>query len=175
MTMTAAATVDAHAGYCANCRAHNCTLCASDRCACPDRRRHRNRPSYAGRAEQVGAELSRPKAPMGTSTAGRAPSRVRPVPSQAVWELHRAEPPAPPPARSNLAEKARPLLEEIAAADSHEWYRLAIWPSTRGAGQARGRLRKAFGREWEWRAVRLVEQSALYVRLIGTERRAPLD
>jgi hypothetical protein len=87
-----------------------------------------------------------------------------------VWELVKADPPAPPTPKKKptAVELARPLLEEIMAEGSKDWHRIALFPSSMAAGQNRGRIAKAY-REFEFRAVRVAEisQSAIYVRWLG--------
>jgi hypothetical protein len=112
---------------------------------------------------------------MPSSTGGgrSAPAKL----TKPVWELVRADPPAPPPKPRRLTsvERARPFLEDILAAGSRDWHRLAIFPTTMGAAQTVGRLRKHYSRvEWEWKAARNPDtgQSAVYVRWLGTKAAA---
>jgi hypothetical protein len=169
---------DAKAGYCAMCRQGTHTLCASDTCTCTTAI-HIRRPKFG----QAHPELAR-------GNGGGSPSPTRPSPAPAakppakpaliaaVWELVRADPPAPPPKPRKLtaAERARPLLEQLMAEGDRHWHRLALFPSTRLAGNTRGQLVKAYPREWEFKAVALREvgQSSLYVRWLGDKAKAPL-
>lgn len=94
-----------------------------------------------------------------------------------VFELVEADPPVPPPKPRKLtsAERARPLLESLMADGKTTWHRLAVHPSSRGGAFLAVALRKAFPRsEWEFKAVSLAEvgQSAVYVRWLGTEKKA---
>lgn len=157
---------DAKAGWCSNCRREEHAMCASPNCTCPDNRRHRNRPDYAGRA-------SKPP-PMGVlaDARGKAPAAKAPKITAPLWELVEADPPAPPekPRKKTSVELARPMLEEIAATANPKWHRLALFPSPRSAAYTAVQLRKHYSKtEWEFRAVSVpdVGQSALYVRWLG--------
>jgi len=92
-----------------------------------------------------------------------------------VWGLVRANPPAPPPKKSQL-DQVRILLEEIVAKGSGEWWRLGVFPSRTAAAHMAGRLRKRHSStEWQFEAVSVPEvgQSALYARWLaapGEER-----
>ncbi|MFP5376920.1 MAG: hypothetical protein ACLGIO_09090 [Acidimicrobiia bacterium] len=169
---------DAKAGRCQPCREGHHVLCASDTCACPDRRRHTRRPSYGrtnGSPARAGASPAPPRpAPAPRPTPPRSLNRqAKPAgPAEVVFELVEADPPAPPakPKRLTNAERARPLLEQIMAEGRTKWQRLAIHPSARGAGQLVGAFRKAYPpSEWEFKAVAIPEvgQSAVYVRWLG--------
>lgn len=166
MSATKAVT-DAKAGWCSNCRREEHNMCASPKCSCPDKRRHRNHPDYASRDTRQGPP------PMGvpSDARGRAPTET-PKLKKPVWELVQADPPAPPekPRKKTAVELARPLLEEIASSANSEWHRLAVFPAPRSAAQTRTRLSKAYSKaDWEFRAASIpdVGQSALYVRWLG--------
>lgn len=165
---------DTKAGFCSNCRAGSHALCASPTCSCPDARRHRGRPDYA----KVPTNQRRPANHNGNRSeirgGGLASSPAKAKPTKPVFELVRADPPAPRSSKTTLVERARPLLEQLMAADERDWHRLAVLPSTAGAGHARARMAKAYGaKEWEFVAARLdeVDQSALYVRWLGVKGR----
>lgn len=149
---------DAKRGYCTFCRNGTHALCAAPACACPARG-HANRPDA--------------KAPTAAGRAGvKRPPRAEPTTlAEPVWELVRADPPAPPPRwhRPTAVERARPLLERLAADANREWHRIALFPSRQAASHTKGRLAKAYRREWEWHAVSVPDagQSAVYVRWLG--------
>jgi hypothetical protein len=141
--MTAVA--DEKAGYCNNCRAGTHALCASDKCACPDARRHRQRPSFGGRAASVAAMA----APIPIDRKrGEAPP---PKPDGPTFRLVKKDPPAPPekPKKLTLADRLQLLLEGI---EDGDWYSVAETSTARGAGQLRSRCAKAAGGEWEFKA-----------------------
>ncbi len=83
-----------------------------------------------------------------------------------VFELVKADPPAPPEKerRKTLTELVRPLLEEILVARDRDWYRVVLFHTARQASMNVKRCRDAYSKtEWEWRAVKL----ALYVRWVA--------
>lgn len=152
--------VDAKAGWCATCRGGQHALCASPTCKCP--RAHT--PSGIPAKRPAGRRRGGPAAVLSIT-----PPRVkRPKPAAPVFELVKADPPEAVPTRRKLAELLRPLLEEILVDGGDDWWRVAVYPSRLGAGQAAGRLSKRYATGWEWRAARLDEcdQSALYVRRV---------
>lgn len=163
MTTTAPAAVDAKAGFCSFCRGGNHALCASETCACSQTR-------HPGRHRSGGA--ARPTPPRPPKAAGKSPpAPPKPArPTEPVWELVRADPPTPPP---KMAERVRPMLEQLMAEENREWHRVVIFPKPGSAGYVKGRLAKLYPREWEWKAVRLddVGQSAIYVRWRGGGKR----
>jgi hypothetical protein len=161
---------DAKAGFCQWCRQGDHGVCASPTCTCTQVR-HALRPKSGddpladvrARAQGNGGGSASPPRVIPRERAGKA------KPAAAVWELVKADPPAPAPKKQRNVELARPLLEQIMAEGDRAWHRLAVFPSSMGASQTCGRLRKAYPREWEWRAVKVAEvgQSALYVRWLG--------
>ncbi len=180
MTLTAPAdpTHDAKAGFCRWCRNGQHELCASPagRCGCPYKE-HPSRP--AGSPLDDVRERARASAPPRPKRAD--PPATTPPPAaklvEPVWALVRAEPPAPPPKPRKLTvvEHARPFVEQLMAEGDHEWHRFAIFPSSMGASQTVGRLRKAY-REMEFQSVRVADigQSAAYGRWTGKAKRGQL-
>jgi hypothetical protein len=151
--------LDVEPGRCRPCRDGRCAACASDSCSCPDKRKHRSRPGFAGRTNGAPASPAN----------GSGDSQL----AAPVFQLVKADPPEKvrKPSRTSLIEKVRPLLEQLMAAGERDWHRIALYPKARAAAPNKGRLAKAYG-EFEWRAVRLpeVDQSAIYVRWTGSGR-----
>jgi len=167
---------------CPDCREGRHGDCTSPKCTCPDARKHRNRPGYAGRQSTNGAAVAPTRSNGSASAAanGTPPRPTEPPPAPASnggkakphWELVRTDPPpdTPPRWKVTLIERARPFLEDIVAAGSRDWHRVAIYPTTGGAGLAAARLAKRYGAgEWEWTTRRNPDtgQSAIYVRWTG--------
>lgn len=161
MTTTTEAPANTKTGWCSMCRSGDHPLCASGSCRCPGFGKHPNRPSPD--------RIDKPATPRPTP-ARTAPKASKPTISAPVWELVKADPPAPPPKpkRLTVVERARPLLEQLMAEGEKSWHRIAVFPSSMGAGQTRTRLAKEY-REFEFKAVRVPEisQSAIYVRWTG--------
>lgn len=173
---------DAKAGFCNWCRQGDHAVCASVMCKCTQVA-HRNRPKPgadgpAARRNGGGstpsaqrpADDDNPLADVRRRANGAASRPPKAKPTEPVWELVKADPPAPPekPRRLTVVEKARPLLEQLMAEDLRDWHRIAVFPSSMAAGQTKGRLARRY-REFDFRAVRVPEisQSAIYVRWVG--------
>lgn len=93
-----------------------------------------------------------------------------------IFDLVKADPPAPKPKRVPLAEQLRPLLEQLVSGGDDTmgvWYRIVLYPTARGAAISRGRAQKAYSKGWEWQSARIdeVDQSALYVRRVQRDAR----
>lgn len=151
----AAATVPlpaASADICGSCRRSQHTNCTRPSCSCTFAR-HANRRAGTGDPKPA--------------TKLREP----------VWQLVKADPPAPPPKakKPTAVERARPFVEEIMAEGDRDWHRFAVFPSSMAAAQTKGRVAKAY-REFEFQAVRVPEigQSALYGRWLGKSRNGQL-
>lgn len=164
-------------GWCRDCRASSHKLCQEPECGCDvglhPKRRSAEAPDdpladVRVRARSNGGGDGRPAA-----VSSRKPGTGKPTAklTAPVWELVKADPPAPPPKRQKNVELARPMLEQLMAEGDKAWHRLAVFPSSMGASQTCGRMRKAYPREWEWLAVKVPEvgQSALYVRWLGAK------
>lgn len=97
----------------------------------------------------------------------------------AITPINKARKPAPvfelvkaDPVRISLAEQLRPLLEQLLVdGASGVWFRIALYPTARGAAMARGRAVKAFSKGWQWQSARIedTDQSALYVRRVADD------
>lgn len=153
--MTAQATTerrDAKAGFCSNCRQNGHALCASPTCTCIGFA-HRNRPS-----------TTRPAAaPTAPAAAPKAKSKAAKV--QAVWELVKEAPAAPPPKKLTPAQRAQPFLEAITEAEDGDWHRIALFGTPHAAGRAKAVLAKEFGEGWEWTSGRDSQhRPAVFVR-----------
>ena len=162
---------DTKSGYCSMCRSGSHALCGSPSCRCRGGT-HPNRPDAVARrrAAPSNGSASRVMARDASRAADGATTRQKAKVTEPVWELVKADPPAPPPKpqRLTLVERARPFLEELMAQGNHDWHRVVVFPSSMAAGQATGRLRKAY-REFEWKGCRVpdIGQSAVYVKWTG--------
>lgn len=146
-------------GLCGYCRAHAHRRCTSATCVCEGH-------DHPGRATVDPSGQS----PVTTATPAKAKL------TKPLWELVRADPPAPPPKPRKLTavDHARPFVEQLMAEGDREWHRFAIFPSSMAAGQTRTRVAKAY-REFEFKAVWVpeVSQSAIYGRWTG--KRPPVQ
>lgn len=106
------APVNEKAGWCSMCRSEMHSMCASDSCTCPDKRRHRARPGFAGRAATVtpiAQNRKTPAAPAEEAAVAAAPKKPAPEP---IIELVEE---TPPPARAE-ADRRRPGPRDRSAA-----------------------------------------------------------
>lgn len=142
--MTAA--VDEKAGYCTNCRAGSHSLCGSAKCTCPDMRKHRNRPGFAGTSRPPAGPSGSEPVPIDRARAAAAP----PASTGPTFRLVKKDPPPPPekPRKLTLAERLEQLL---AGVDDSDWYSVVEAPTSRGASQLRSRCAKVLD-GWEFRA-----------------------
>ena len=143
----------AAAEVCGSCRRSQHTNCTRATCTCPFERHPKRR------AAASGPEEAKPPA--------KAAAKLR----EPVWQLVKADPPAPPPPkpkRLTVVERARPFVEQLVAEGDRDWHRFAIFPSSMAAAQTKGRVAKAYP-EFVFKAVRVAEigQSALYGRWTG--------
>lgn len=134
--------VDEKAGFCPNCRAGSHSLCGSAKCACPDMRKHRNRPGFASRP------TSDTPVPIDRARHNTAPAA--PTPAGPTFRLVKKDPPPPPekPRKLTLAGRLEQLLADV---DDSDWYSVAEAATSRGASQLRSRCTKAV-HGWEFKA-----------------------
>lgn len=139
--MAAAEVADAprneKAGWCSMCRSDMHSMCASASCTCPDKRRHRGRPGFAGRDDAQPTPIDRAR-------KASPPASV----DKPVFRLRKEEPPEPP-RKLTLSDQLLPMLASI---EDGDWYSVAECPTSRGAGVMAGKCRKLGIPGWEWRA-----------------------
>jgi hypothetical protein len=150
------------AGWCSMCRSDMHSMCASDSCTCPDRRRHRARPSFAGRDASVTPvnqnRKTSPSAPAKELTVAAAP---KPPAVEPVIALVEETPPEPERKLSTVDQVLELVQESVLKGGT--WYRAAVMPSARSAKALATRLSKheVTGRMvLEWKAA----GEKLYVR-----------
>jgi hypothetical protein len=159
--MTPAAAVrDAKAGWCSTCRRGSHALCAAPRCEC-----HRMGEDHPNRPEPGARPIKAAPAPAPAAKA-RAP-RTEPV-----WELVKADPPAPPPKAAKPkkltpAERAQPFLEAIVEDGDLDWHRIALFGTPHAAGRIKAALATEFAEGWEWKSARDDQgRPAVFVRWV---------
>lgn len=146
------AETDQKAGFCMNCRSGSHGLCMSAKCTCPDRRKHRSRPSYGSTEPQepperiaMNTQPARPLAPVPT------PPQPKPAAAKPVLQRVEEDPPEPEVRRTLIAE----VLDLVNGIEPGRWYRVAVMPSSRSAKGLVTRLAKhevTVRGKLEWRA-----------------------
>ncbi len=135
--MTTEEITDAKAGWCGRCREGSHSLCMSGTCGCPDRRRHRNRPSHSNAS---------------STPAPRKPAKPKkPGP---IYRIARRDPPKPEPGGApKLIDRVAGLLAEIETSGqwtASAWHSVIECQTGQGAGSLASRCRRLGLEGWEW-------------------------
>lgn len=134
--------VNEKAGWCSMCRGDMHSMCASDSCTCPDKRRHRGRPSFAGRDATVTPIAQNRKTPPPaaerTTVANATPEKA--PAAEPIIELVEEEPPATP-VKLTLVDQVLAAVQEPGLRGG-TWYRVAVMPTSRSAKALATKLSK---------------------------------